>query len=59
MHLPPSGRFCLTIGGIREAADLLDFDTPSDFVRVYPMSREWLTLLVRRMDAVAVIYRLA
>ena len=45
--------------GIREAAEFLDFDTPSDFVRAYPMSREWLTLLIRRMDAVAAIYRLA
>ena len=25
----------------------------------YPVSREWLTLLIRRMDAVAAIYRLA
>ena len=37
----------------------MDFDTPSDFVRAYPMSREWLTLLLRRMDAVAAVYRLA
>ena len=58
-HLPSSGRYCLTAKGIREASRVLDFDTPSDFVRAYPMSREWLTLLVRRMDAVAAIYRLA
>ena len=58
-HLPSSGRYCLTAKGIREAARLLGFDTPSDFVRAYPMSREWLTLLIRRMDAVAAIYRLA
>ena len=32
---------------------------PSDFVRAYSMSREWLTLLIRRMDAVTAIYRLA
>ncbi len=38
---------------------MLDFDTPSDFVRAYPMSREWLTLLIRRVDAVASVYRLA
>ena len=38
---------------------MLGFDTPSDFVRAYPMSREWLTLLIRRMDAVASVYRLA
>ena len=38
---------------------MLGFGTPSDFVRAYPMSREWLTLLIRRMDAVAAVYRLA
>ena len=58
-HLPSSRRYCLTAKGIREASRVLDFDTPSDFVRAYPMSREWLTLLIRRMDAVAAIYRLA
>ncbi len=55
-HLPSSGRYCLTTQGIREAADFLDFATPSDFVRAYPMSREWLTLLIRRVDAVASVY---
>ncbi len=59
VHLPSSARYCLTAQGVRESADFLDFDTPSDFVRAYPMSREWLTLLLRRMDAVAAVYRLA
>ena len=58
-HLPSSGRYSLTAQGIGEAAGMLDFDTPSDFVRAYPVSREWLTLLIRRMDAVAAVYRLA
>ena len=58
-HLPSSQRYYLTAQGIREAAELLGFDTPSDFVRAYPVSREWLTLLIRRMDAVATVYRLA
>ena len=58
-HLPSSQRYNLTAKGIREAAKVLGFDTPSDFVRAYPMSREWLTLLIRRMDAVASVYRLA
>ena len=58
-RLPSSGRYCLSARGITEAAGVLGFDTPSDFVRAYPMSREWLTLLIRRMDAVASIYRLA
>ena len=52
-HLPSSQRYFLTGKGIREAAQVLGFDTPSDYVRAYPMSREWLTLLIRRMDAVA------
>ena len=58
-HLPSSQRYHLTARGVREAADFLGFDTPSDFVRAYPASREWLTLLIRRMDAVATVYRLA
>ena len=58
-HLPPSQRYYLTSHGIRKTAEMLDFVTPSDFVRAYPVSREWLALLIRRMDAVATIYRLA
>ena len=57
-HLPSSHRYYLTAKGIREAAEFLGFETPSDFMRAYPMSREWLALLIRRMDAVATIYRL-
>ena len=59
VHLPSSQRYHLTAKGIRQATGVLGFETPSDFVRVYPVSREWLTLLVRRMDAVAAVYRLA
>ena len=58
-HLPSSQRYHLTANGVGEAAWVLGFGTPSDFVRAYPMSREWLTLLIRRMDAVASVYRLA
>ena len=58
-HLPSSQRYHLTGNGIREATEILGFDTPSDFVRAYPMSREWLTLFIRRVDAVATVYRLA
>ena len=57
-HLPSSGRYYLTAKGITEAAGMLGFDTASDYVRAYPVSREWLTLLNRRMDAVATIYLL-
>ena len=58
-HLPSSRRYHLTANGMGEAALVLGFGTPSDFVRAYPASREWLTLLIRRMDAVASVYRLA
>ena len=58
-HLPSSQRYHLTAQGIGEAAWVLGFATPSDLVRAYPMSREWLTLLIRRMDAAASVYRLA
>ena len=58
-HLPSSQRYYLTAQGVGEAAWVLGFATPSDFVRAYPVSREWLTLLIRRMDAVAAVYRLA
>ena len=59
VHLPSSHRYYLTTQGIREAAGVLGFETPSDFVRAYPVSREWLTPLIRRMDAVASVYRIA
>ena len=58
-QLPSSHRYYLTKKGIAQAADVLDFDAPSDFVRAYPASRQWLALLLRRMDAVASVYRLA
>ena len=58
-HLPSSRRYYLTRKGVGEAADILGFDTASDYVRAYPVSREWLILLMRRMDAVASVYRLA
>ena len=58
-HLPSSQRYFITASSVRKAADFLGFDTPSDFVRAYPMFREWLTLLIRRMDAVASVYRIA
>ena len=57
-HLPSSHRYYLTANGIGEAAQVLGFATPSDFVRAYPVSREWLTLLIRRTDAEAAVYRL-
>ncbi len=57
-HLPSSHCYYLTREGINEAA-ALSYDSPSELVRAYPVSREWLALLLRRMDAVASVYRLA
>ena len=37
-HLPSSQRYYLTVNGIRHAAGFLGFETPSDFVRAYPVS---------------------
>ena len=54
-----SKRHYLTSKGVGEAAGVLGFDTASDYVRAYPVSRKWLALLIRRMDAVASVYRLA
>ena len=58
-HLPASRRYYLTAKAIREAAEILGFDAASDYVRAYPASWEWLTLIIRRMDASASVYRLA
>ena len=58
-QLPSSQRYYLMAKGIDEAAEILGFATPSDFVRAYLVVQEWLALLIRRMDAVAAVYRLA
>ena len=58
-QLPSSHRYHLRRKGIGAASDALGYDAPSDFVRAYPVSRQWLALLLRRMDAVAPVYRLA
>ena len=57
-HLPSSHRYYLTKKGISVASDALGYDAPSELVRAYPVSRQSLTLLIRRMDAVASVYRL-
>ncbi len=55
-HVSSSQRYHLTTKDVREAAAILDYATPSDYVRAYPMFKEWLTLLMRRMDAIASVY---
>ncbi|MDE2780314.1 MAG: replication-relaxation family protein [Chloroflexota bacterium] len=58
-HLPSSHRYYLTKKGIAQAAEALGYDAPSGFMRAYPVSRQWLALLIRRIDAVASVCRLA
>ncbi len=58
-HLPASWRYWLTVSGIDEACALLGHRTRGAYLRAYPMSREWLRLLIGRMDATASIYRIA
>ena len=59
-HLPSSQRYHLTAQGIREAAWVLGFGgRPRTSCGPTQRPCEWLTLLIRRMDAVAAVYRLA
>ena len=58
-QLPLSRRYYMTAKPTGEAAYILGFKAPPEFVRAHPMSSEWLTLLIRQMDPVASIYRLA
>ena len=58
-HLDSTFRYFLTAEGIVEASEALGFRTPSEYLSAYPVSKEWLGLLIGRMDAVAAIYRLA
>lgn len=58
-HLPSSRRCFLTAKGIGEATQILGFETPCDFVRAYPIFREWLALVIRRMGPVASFYCLS
>ena len=56
--VPPTRRFCLTAAGIyRLAKD--EGMTVDDLLRPYPVSEQWRRVLLERLDAVAVIYRLA
>ena len=43
-HLPSSNRYSRRPRASERRLGFLGFETPSDFVRTYPMSREWLAL---------------
>ena len=51
-------RFHLTARGLRLLAEAEDI-TPEELLRRYPVSARWRRILLERLDAVAVIYRLA
>ena len=57
-YLPASFRYYPTLRGIVAASAALR-SSPSRYVHSYPISREWMRILIGRMDAVGSIYRLA
>ena len=56
--LPSTRRFCLTARGVERLARERESSTDS-LLRKSPVSEQWRRLLLRRLDAVAAIYRLA
>ena len=56
--IPPTRRYCLTADGLRRLA-LDEGIAVDDALRSRPVSNQWRRLLLERLDALAVIYRLA
>ena len=56
--LPPTRRYCLTRKGVEWLADVNGV-SEGEALRRYPVSRRWQRLLLERLDAVGVIYRVA
>ena len=55
---PPARRYCLTAEGLRRLAQV-NGETVDDLLRSSAVSQEWRRILLERMDALAVLYRLA
>ena len=55
---PPARRYSLTADGLEELASL-NGATVDELLRCRPVSRQWRRILLERLDALAVIYRLA
>ena len=55
---PPARPHCLTAGGVRRLAEV-NGETMDGLLRRYPVSAQWRRVLLERLDAVAVLYRLA
>lgn len=56
--MPSTRRFCLTAPGVERLARERE-SSPGTLLRDHPMSEQWRRALLRRLDAVAAIYRLA
>lgn len=56
--IAPTRRFYLTTAGLELLARVENVAT-GDLLRTYPVSAHWLRILLERLDAAAVIYRLA
>ena len=56
--LASTGRYHLTGGGLRRLAEVTG-DTHDGLLRSRPVSRQWQRILLERLDALGVIYRLA
>ena len=55
---PPARRYCLTAAGLRQLAK--DENRAVDgLLRTRPLSRQWRRILLGRLDALSVLYRLA
>ena len=56
--IPPTRRFHLTAAGLKRLAGDEGMSV-DELLRDYPVSAQWLRILLERLDALAVIYRLA
>lgn len=56
--IPPTKRYALTAAGVRRLADETGKEV-AELLRSLPLSAQWQRVLLQRLDAVAVIYRLA
>ena len=56
--IPPTLRYCLTASGLRHLARE-EGVTEDELLRLHPVSEQWRRLLLARLDALGVIYRLA
>ena len=54
----PTRRYCLTAGGLGRLAEL-ERTSPDELLACRPVSARWRRVLLERLDALAVIYRVA